>query len=198
MGLVGRTIRTVTLDEVSGPKRDEQGAGAPVVAALSERVEQRRPILAQFLRSAYREIAPFVDQAVQSFRAMSGGVGHRAREAADLELAIAAVVLLISIADDIGDEAIDSHGGVVDESSVWAVNAAALGISDLLVAELFEILADVSADNSRAVVDATRTLLAHLTARSVSERRHHLDIEDVLEMVRKLAGDLQGRRSHAA
>ena len=191
---MSRAARRVSIDErATAPVIDRGATGTGIWTALTRRIADRRPLLAQLLDALESEAAPLAERSVAAFRAAADPSDP---PPPDIDLALASIAGVLLLASDPDERPVRDDPVAVDAVAEWATDAMTLGAADLLMAELFQILVSVPARWSVAVGSAASVVVAR-AASPASRRDVHALFDDVVDVGRTAAATLDGVRDGA-
>ena len=144
-GLLGRATRSAVLEE------EATSAGLTWERAHGVLAE-RHPILAELVAAVRRDREVDVHGLLDAFRRANRDAGE------DTAVAAALVMVLVLLASDVSDD------DTTDDAIPWARSALALGAVDLLVAEVFALLATLPADAALAFSGSVERLVMGLAS----------------------------------
>jgi geranylgeranyl reductase family protein len=173
--LISRGARRMSLEDGGSTGVAASAEASATWAALRRRLCVRRPLLMELLDGMRDEVMPLIEPILDRVRAWRGA-GQGAREQLSLALTLLALVLVVS--GDVGHERPAGEQAGVDAVQSWATNSAALGVADILVAELFDALArlptrwavTLAEAASAAVARETRALASRAAGGDVARR----------------------------
>lgn len=136
--LISRGARRMSLEDGGGIPAHASTEASAAWTALRRRLSLKRPILMQLLDGMRDEIMPLLDPMVEAARSWQPA-GEVVRDEVVQALTLLALVLVVT--GDVGHERPAREQSGVDATEAWATSSAALGVGDILVAELFDSLA---------------------------------------------------------
>lgn len=179
-----RAARRMTLDDTPGPSRPfASGRAERAWVETCRRVHARRPLLAQFIEALRDDAAPHLEETIGG---LPTGVGVGQSRVEEVDVAVTMVVLVMLLAYDTTTDRPRMSTRDADALASWAGDAAALGIADLLVAELFAALARLPSPWAAALTRAVSTMLARSTRRTAAgptRARIRVDLRDLSRWV---------------
>lgn len=166
--VVSRAARRMSLDEASGARRSFSSTRADRAwRELCRRLRARRPLLVQLLEAIRDDATPYVREAVTGCRAADAAAGGWLD---DVDVALTIVALVMLLANDTRSGRATTRTREGDELASWAGDAVALGAADILMAELFAVLARLPPRWASAIAREASTVLARATRRAATGR----------------------------
>ena len=199
IGLTGSVVRSIALDQpVAGaperPSLDARVAGTWQQA--EDRIVRAHPMLAQIMGGIRRAVATRLDSTIERFWSR---LPEAPPSAATAGVALAHAALALCLVDDTGDARADAAGKAVGGRSGWATNALALGAADVLVADLFALLAEVPTTVAASCVRALAAVLRDGAGAAAADRlgRPRLELDDFLRLADEVALAVTGMGAEA-
>jgi geranylgeranyl reductase family protein len=150
VGVVGAAARRVVLEERAAGCQDTTGVAQAAWEAAGAVVAKSHPILAELLRATRTVLGDAADGRLvqQLSRVDSPDPAARA--------ALALLSMIFLLAGDVVDVPRTQAGEATSRRGAWASHALGIGMTDLLVAEMFGVLADAPAPVAARIAGLAR------------------------------------------
>jgi hypothetical protein len=147
--VVTRGARRMALEEsLSRRASPDPAMGRVSWERLRVRLRTRRPVLAQFVESIRHELAAPIGDVLA---AVHGAIEGEESEITAIDDVIVLSTLMLLLATDATGRAGASDRRPVETLTAWVADSAALGVADLLLAEVFEAFAELQTRWSTAL-----------------------------------------------
>jgi flavin-dependent dehydrogenase len=177
--MMSRAARRMSLDEdPDGARRISSPRVERAWTTLRRRLEPERPLFMHLLDVVRDESASLIDE---TFARLS--LDETDSSAIDVDVALAIVILIVLLAKDPSARRVCDATTTIEEVSSWATDSTALASADLLVAELFDVLAQLPWSWPVSLSMAVSKLLAAETRRTMLEDGERSPREVLADMV---------------